>query len=232
MILVLSILAKAFVQYIFTSTYLLSETGELDKALAIRAEQNSTHEYFLRSVLLGFFPNDEAQVIRPRVTRMVDEVTSLIQNVISPDELERFKSSLTDRAEKSAQIWGKFQRSEIHFKATCVIDREADWEWNISKSPLKSKEVFDDLIPCGLENAVLTVFPQLLSVDDADDKLISPGIFVAKSQLGEAEEEEKRERISLAAVVESQPSRPRRRTREVPQAVTTGTVPTSFLGGQ
>jgi hypothetical protein len=170
-------------------------------------------------------------MIRPRVIRIVDEVTSFIRDIISPDELERFKSDLKADAERTAQVWTKFQRSEIHFKATCDVDREPDWEWKISKSPLRINEVFDELIPCGPENVVLTVFPQLLSVDDAEDKSIFPGIVVARSQLGEAEEEEKRERISLAVVVESRPDRPRRRVRGVSQAATAA-VPTTFLGGQ
>ena len=227
----LFVLAKAFVRYVFTTTYLLSQKGELDRVLNLLAEQDSTHEYFARSVLLGLFANNEAQMIRSRVTGMVDEVISLIQDIISPDGLESFKSGLKLVVEKSAQVWAKLQRNKTHFKV-CEVDEEAGWEWKTSKFPLENEEAFNDLISCGPENAVLTMFPQLLSVDNVEDKLISPGIVVAKSQLGQAEEEVRLEKASVAISVEYRPTRSRPRITEGSHGATSGSVPNGFLGGR
>jgi hypothetical protein len=230
--LVLSVLAKAFVRYIFTTTYLLSERGELDTVLSILAELDTTHEYFARSVLLGLFANNEAQRIRNRVTGMVDEVISLIQDIISPDGLGSFKSGLNTVAAKSAPVWAKFQRNKAHFKVTCEFDGEVGWEWKTSKYPLETEEAFGDLIPCGPENAVLTVFPQLLAVDSVEDKSISLGIVVVKSQLGQAEEEARLEKTSTAISVEHRSTRSRARTTERSYGATSAAAPNGFLGGR
>ena len=171
-------------------------------------------------------------MIRNRVTGMVDEVISLIQDIIPPDGLESFKAGLNVVAEKSAQVWAKLQRNKTHFKVTCEVDRDAGWEWKTSKFPLENEEAFGDLRSCDPENAVLTVFPQLFSVDNIEDKSISPGIVVAKSQLGQAEKEVSLEKASVAIPVEHRPTRSRPRKRERSHGALSGAVPSGFLGGR
>ena len=233
-VIVLSVLAQAFVRHIFTTTYLLSESGELDKVLTLLAEQDSSHELFARSVLLRLFANNEVQMIRSRVTWMVEEVISRIQDIIPPDRLDSFNSGLKDVAEKGAQTWSKFQRNKTHFKATCEVDSDAGWEWKILKLPIESAKTLGDPIPLEPQNPVIMVFPQVLSVDNVEDRSISPGIVAAKSQFREAEEEVRLEKASLAAAarINSTRSRPRTREDSHAQGSTSGAISNGFLGGR
>ena len=111
-------------------------------------------------------------MIRSRVTGMVEEVISRIQDIIPRDRLDGFKSGLKDVAEEGAQTWSKFQRNKTHFKFTCKVDSDAGWEWRILKLPIESAKTSGDPIPIEPQNAVLTVFPQVLSVDDVEYKSI------------------------------------------------------------
>jgi hypothetical protein len=228
--LILSVLAHAFVRHVFTTTYLLSEAGELDKILEFLAERASSHELFVRSVLLRLVTDNEDQIVRCRVTGMTEEVLSCIQDIIPPDRIDTFKVDLRALVEKSAQTWSKFQRNKTHVKATCEVDSELGWDWKTLKFPIEGDEVLSDPIPLGSENVVLTVFPQLLSVDDVEDKLICSGRVVAKSQLGEVEEEVRAERASLAAAVRKSSTRSRPRTRDGFHGATSGATPNGFLG--
>ena len=233
-VIILSVMAQAFVRHIFTPTYLLSEAGELDQVLTVLAEQDSPHELFARSVLLRVLANKEIQMIRSRVTSMVEEVVSCIQHIIPPDRLDGFKSGLEDVAGKGAQTWSKFQRNKTHFKVTCEADSDAGWGWKILKLPIESAKALDDPILLEPQNAVVTVYPQVLSVDDVEDKLVSPGIVAAKSQFTEADEEVRLEKASLTATARNNSTRSRPRTNQVSHAggATTGAMPNGFLGGR
>ncbi len=233
-VIILSVMAQAFVRYIFTPTYLLSEAGELDKVLALLAEHDSSHELFARSVLLGILAHNEIHMISSRVTGMVEDVFAHTQPIISPDRVDGFKSGLKNVAEKGAQTWSRFQRSKTHFKVTCEVDNDAGWGWNTLKLPVESAKALKDPLPLEPGDAVVTVFPQVLAVEATADVLISPGIVAAKSQFTEAEEELRLEKASLAAAVKQNSTRSRPRTREGShaQGSTSGPTPNGFLGGR
>lgn len=114
----------AFTRYIFTTTYLMPGVGGLDKLQRRLAERNTSQECFVRRVLLQIFSEDENGMIKYHVDGMTGEVITCVHKFLPCSTLDDFQKDLEDLVGKTAQTWLKFQRSKIHFQATCDFDEE------------------------------------------------------------------------------------------------------------
>ncbi|RMZ76918.1 hypothetical protein DV738_g4726, partial [Chaetothyriales sp. CBS 135597] len=236
-IVILSVLVKALMRYIFTSTYFLSKAGELDDVLNELAAKDISHERFVRSVLLRPFLEDEDSKIASRAEKVRNEVVSSVESIIPQSQRSAFESGLLSLVEKTTRTWTKFQNNKTHFRVSSVMDTEieASAEWKALKLPIEtsgSDSQFQDTLPD--EDPIAILFPQLFSVDQQADKPIRPAIGLVHSQLKEADEERIAIKIRLAntaakrrnseAATTGNGARPRTRSR-LSDSSTTPAIP-------
>ncbi|RMD41932.1 hypothetical protein DV735_g3153, partial [Chaetothyriales sp. CBS 134920] len=205
-IVILLVLVKALMRYIFTSTYFLSQAGELDDVLNDLAAKDTGHESFVRRVLLRPFADNEATKIARRAETVRDEVVLSVESIIPQAQLPAFKSGLQSVVEKTARTWIKFQNNKTHFRVSSEMNNEIEEnaQWKALKLPIVKSSgngngngsQFQDAPPD--DRLIAVLFPQLFSVDQQADKPIRPAIALVQSQLKEAEEENKAIKVSLA----------------------------------
>lgn len=100
--------------------------------------------------------------------------------------------------------------------------------WKVLKISLEGEEVLEPLASSNPADVVVTVFPQTISVDEVDDRLVWPGVVVVKSELCEVEEEIKLERASFVGT--SKKTSTRSRQRAMTDVVGSQMTSNGFLG--
>lgn len=196
----LAILARSIDNHIFQPTYILEEDSGIRELLLRQAVSSSKRESLCRALLLKMFPSDQANAAKERIKRVSADVMQEVQDLLSSDNGERFKSDLEQVAQSASEVWWDMQRVKERFEHSFELVPCQDIEWE----PLSLGEDADgDQGPTGdlraRDEELLVVFPRLYVVADDEPEAITPGTVLRRSQSAVAARELERERASNSA---------------------------------
>jgi hypothetical protein len=190
---ILAILARSINNHIFQPTYILEEDSDIRELLLRQAVVCSRRESFCRALLLKMFPDEQADSAKERVKRVAADVIKEVQDLLPPDNAERFKSELEQIAKSARDIWWGIQRTSERFEYSFeLVHQDIDWE------PLSfaNGEQIPPSDGGSRDEELLVVFPRLYVVEDDEPEAITPGIVLRRSQLAVAARELEKDRVS------------------------------------
>ncbi|RVX69000.1 hypothetical protein B0A52_08067 [Exophiala mesophila] len=209
--LVMAVLARSLTNHIFTPTYIVEEESEL-RDLLFEISDNAEKE-FLRGMIMSLFEKKQREIASQRVSTVVREVLSPVQDLLGLDAAQKFGQELKSKIQEAKDIWWGLQRHQSHFEADIKCDIES-WEWQSVRfsndnDQMNSQAV--DVEAFDTDEAVLTLFPRIFVVDGSRDTPIFPGVVLQKSQTASAEQEISQ--MAASSPIEGKPGRTYRSTR-------------------
>lgn len=209
--LVMAVLARSLINHIFTPTYIVKEESEL-RDLLFEIPDNARKE-FLRGMVMSLFERKQREIAPQRVSTVVREVLSPVQDLLGLDAAQKFSLELKSKIQEAEDIWWDLQRHKSHFEAEVKCEIEGgEWQsvqFSNDSDQMGSRavnvEAFDT------DEAVLTLFPRIFAADGLSDVTIFPGVVLQKSQTASAEQEVNE--IAASSPVEGKPGQSYRSTR-------------------
>ncbi|KAL6242588.1 hypothetical protein RBB50_010234 [Rhinocladiella similis] len=209
--LVMAVLARSLTNHIFTPTYIVEEESEL-RDLLFEISDNAKKE-FLRGMIMSLFEKKQREIATQRVSTVVREVLSPVQDLLGLDAVQKFGQELKTKIQEAKDIWWGLQRHKSHFEADIKCEIES-WEWQSVRfsndnDQMNSQAV--DVEAFDTDEAVLTLFPRIFVADGSSDVPIFPGVVLQKSQTASAEQEIGQ--MAASSPIKGKPGRTYRSTR-------------------
>jgi len=190
---ILAILARSIDKLIFQPTYLLEEDSGIRELLLREAISCSKRESFCRALLGKMLPDEQADAAKERAKRVAAHVMLEVQELLPPDDAEKFKSGLERVAQYASDVWQDIQRAKERFEYNFELVSYQDIDWQpLSLEEDANGEQAPTSDEGGKDLELLVVFPRLYIVEDDEPDPITPGIVLMRSQsLAAARELEK-----------------------------------------
>lgn len=209
--LVMAVLARSLTNHIFTPTYIIEEESEL-RDLLFEISDNARKE-FLRGMIMSLFERKQREIAPQRVSTVVREVLSPVQDLLGLDAAQKFGLELNSKIQEAEVIWWGLQRHKSHFEADVKWETESG-EWQSVQFSNDSDQISSHAVNVeafDTDEAVLTLFPRIFVADGSSDVPIFPGVVLQKSQTASAEQEINQ--MAASSPVEVKPGRTYRSTR-------------------
>lgn len=196
---VLALLARLLNEYMFTPTYILGYSSDLQNTLHDATEKDPEKEALCRGLLLSMRSQEETEKAEDvRVFKTVEKVIKAVQTIAPKTTVGFFEAELRQIVRSVLPLWSSIQRNAKKLE-TFVDPRYFDdmWQWNrmlISEDdgPSVQNGLTEHLI---LSDNITVVFPGVYFRDGGDWHLLFRGYAVSISQMTAATVEVEREKL-------------------------------------
>ncbi|KAG6302250.1 hypothetical protein E4U09_003342 [Claviceps aff. purpurea] len=131
--------AKALDRYVFKPVYMTSCTDEIDHILNTLWNEDPSHEFFVRSVLLKILPQTQDEKKQARVREVVENVHRTLDLWVSPAHREHFKAGLEVLCEHMCQAWMQIQHLRDRVRPSFSFSYHGGWR-PLPVSPMMATE--------------------------------------------------------------------------------------------
>ncbi|KAG5975424.1 hypothetical protein E4U58_001004 [Claviceps cyperi] len=137
--------AKALDKYVFKPVYMTSCTDEIDHILNTLWNEDPSHEFFVRSVLLKILPQIQDEKKQARVREVVENVHRTLDLWVSPAHREHFKADLEVLCEHMCQVWMQIQHLRDRVRPSFSFSYHGGWR-PLPVSPMMATETLDTTV--------------------------------------------------------------------------------------
>ncbi|KAG6057629.1 hypothetical protein E4U17_001135 [Claviceps sp. LM77 group G4] len=131
--------AKALDKYVFKPVYMTSCTDEIDHILNTLWNEDPSHEFFVRSVLLKILPQTQDEKKQARVREVVENVHRTLDLWVSSAHREHFKAGLEVLCEHMCQAWMQIQHLRDRVRPSFSFSYHGGWR-PLPVSPMMATE--------------------------------------------------------------------------------------------
>ncbi len=203
----LAVLARQLDALIFQPNYILGDFDEthIRSLLVELATRESKKESFCRALLLSYQASEQAANAAERVYDVVSEVSSFVQQMLTPPQLEKFEKELKDVVEQALGAWRVAQLSQEKFEPMFMLDHPDDdlkycWKalqfTNIESITNASSGRSTPLENGSGNDELLSIFPRMYSIADQEPEPVMPGVALMRYQIviaaNECEQEQRK----------------------------------------
>lgn len=184
----LAILTDSLTRNLFTSTYLLSHTEEMDKLMLDVADDDQRREALFRRLLNSMSEGVEDQPLEERVNLIKDEVVGCIEPLLSAEQSQKMKNDLAEVLKLASNLWKSLRKRQSYFtiEPRSPSQTTAAWRslvWNEGKKGFSEE---DTNAPA---DVVFILFPRVIAVGHEGEQEVFPGVVLLKSETAAAHAE-------------------------------------------
>lgn len=184
----LAILTDSLTRNLFTSTYLLSHTEEMDKLMLDVADDDQRREALFRRLLNSMSEGVEDQPLEGRVNLIKDEVVGCIEPLLSAEQSQKMKNDLAEVLKLASNLWKSLRKRQSYFtiEPRSPSQTTAAWRslvWNEGKKGFSEE---DTNAPA---DVVFILFPRVIAVGHEGEQEVFPGVVLLKSETAAAHAE-------------------------------------------
>lgn len=220
----LAVLARQLDSLIFQPNYILGNFDEthIRSLLVELATRESKKESFCRALLLSYQAIEQAANAADRVEDVVSEVSSFVQQMLTPPQVERFEKGLKYVVEQALGAWRVAQYSQEKFEPMFVLNHPGEntehcWKAlqfaNIESITNASSGTTTPLENGSGNDKLLSIFPRLYSIADQEPEPVMPGVALMRHQIVTAANEYEQEQRKTSSPTSGKPTQSLRSRR-------------------
>ncbi|KAK5069085.1 hypothetical protein LTR64_008832 [Lithohypha guttulata] len=184
----LAVLTNSLIRRLFTSTYILRNTEEIDKLTLEVADNDQRREAFLRRVLNSVSEDVEDQLLEERVNLVEDEVVRCIEPLLSAEQSRKLKNDLPDVLRLAASLWKSLRKRQSYFtiEPRPPSQTTTAWKslvWNEGKRGFSEEDINAPT------DVVFILFPRVVAIGHEGEQEVFPGVVLLKSETAAAHAE-------------------------------------------